>query len=103
MHNQNGAVLTHNAGVPVMVSKNCFYDEEISAYYQFYLQPSVPKLSSNKHARYLTLECCSICISPYFMLSLYIYINISQKLSELMATNNIFSKYSQEKRTICDN
>ena len=38
-------------------------------------------ISSIKHPRYFTLECCSICISPYFMLSflMFLFLNLEVK------------------------
>ena len=38
-------------------------------------------VSSIKHPRYFTLECCLICISPYFILSflIFLFLNLEAK------------------------
>ena len=56
--------------VSVLVSKNYFYYKKHFSL----LRINVTTVSSNKYHRYLTLACCLICISPYFMLFLIFFL-----------------------------
>ena len=71
-YNQNGAVLIHfETDLSVLVQKLFLRKRNFSFLLILFmtLGAKVPSgiLSSNKHPRYFTLECCLICISPYFM------------------------------------
>ena len=81
MRNQNETVLVYyKEGVSVSMSKKRFYDKEI-LYIALRTMASLDIVSSFKHTRYFTLECCLICLSPYFMLSLLIFffLNLAKK------------------------
>ena len=78
MNNQNGAVLTHyRVGVSLLVydlfvrSRNFSFLLILLRTFSAIVSPDI--VSSSNHLRYLTLECCLICISSYFMWSYFIF------------------------------
>ena len=85
MYNQYYNVLMHyKAGVSMLVPKNVFTLKKFWFVVILFMLCAIASpdiFSSNKHSKYLTLECCLICISPYFKLKflMFFLLNLEAK------------------------